>query len=211
MNFASRRSQHPFAHVAAGLTFVCVVALSALVTAGELPQFAKVSAIVERHFATLADHQPGDLISQSQVAPVFEQLDTLGWKVADRTAIFNSVLPDNNYLVETFRKPAGRKFMRKISGDKLAYDRLDQLSRMPKGKLMIQDFLRFPHADISFTSHSAVPIHDYARFVPPRDRGKTPTAADLDKPTERIYTAQQLIARLQKSYDAELQRRKPAK
>lgn len=211
MNFASRGTQRLMIAVAAGLTFACVVALSTLVTAGELPMFAKVSAIVDRHFATLPEHQPGDLISQSQVAPVFEQLETLGWKVADRSTIYNSVLPDSNYLVETFRKPDGRKFMRKISGDKLAYDRLDQLSRMPGGKLMMQDFLRFPNADISLTGKSAVPIRDYARFAPPRDRSRTPTAADLDKPTKRIYTTEQLLARLQESYNTELHRRKQAK
>jgi hypothetical protein len=142
------------------------------------------------------------------VQPVFRSTELLGWKVADSAAISNSVLPDSNYLVQEFRTPDGRTFMRKVAGEPLAFDQLDQISRLPGGKLMIKDFLRFPNSDLTFTKKSSVDVGRYARFQPPRNGTLTaPAETDLDKPTGRIYTVDALLARLRQSYDAEVQRR----
>jgi hypothetical protein len=101
------------------------------------------------------------------------------------------------------------RFMRKVSAQPLAYDRLDQLSRMPGGPLMIKDFLRFPNSDVSFTKSGTLPFDRLARLTPPDQRQRL-AAADMDKPTGRIYTGGQLLARLKVSYEAELARRPSA-
>lgn len=179
--------------------------------ADELPSFAKAEGIVRRHFQTLTGYQSGDLISRSQVEPVFDALERLGWKVGDRAEILNSVLPDGSYLVQQFRSDKGQPFMRKVSGERLAYDRLDQISRMPGGKLMIQDFLRFRNSELSLSSKSPLDISRIARLQPKENRSGAPSEADLDKPTGRLYTVDALVARLEQSYEAEIARRKQAK
>jgi len=175
--------------------------------ADELPDFSKVEAIVHRHFVALPGYEKGDLISRSQVEPVFPAIARLGWKVADKKTILRSVLPDRNYLVEEFRTPKGRSFMRKVSGAPLAYDQLDLISQLEGGKLMIQDFLRFPNSELTFTENGPLDLGRLVRLQPQINRARGPTEKDFDRPTGRIYTVEALVARLKKSYQAELERR----
>lgn len=190
--------------IVAGL---CV--MHSAVQAGDLPSFDKVDAVVQRHFATLPGYEVGDLISRNQAKPVFQSIDRLGWKVADESVILNSVLSDSNYLVQEFRTPAGQQFMRKVAGTPLALDRLDQLARLPGGKLMVKDFLRFPNSDLTFTDKSGFDVSQLARLQPPDSRSGI-TASDLNKPTGRIYSVDGLVSRLRQSYDEELKRRQPS-
>lgn len=184
-----------------------VIATSAFAGSNDLPPYSKVEGVVQRHFATLPGHQSGDLISRTQVQPIFRTLDRLGWNVADEAAIVNDTLSDSNYLVQEFRTTKGSEFMRKVSGSPLAYDRLDQIARLPGGKLMVKDFLRFPNSELTFAENAPLDVSRLARLEPRNKRSGIPTEADLNKPTGRIYTVQDLLARLRKSYDVEVQRR----
>jgi hypothetical protein len=181
------------------LTVLCG---STLMAAERLPQWAVVERTVAEHLATMEDYRDGDLLSQSQVVPIFDALAASGWKVADEAKILASVLPDDDYLVEQLRSPNGEKFMRKIAGYPQAYDEIDQLSRLPGGDLMVKDFLRFAHSDRTFVNKRGPSPAMYARLVPDQKRRGVPTQADLEKPTGRIYTAGQLVARLAVSYRA---------
>ncbi|MCA9266859.1 MAG: hypothetical protein KDA41_00235, partial [Planctomycetales bacterium] len=139
-----------------------------------------------RHFSSLTGHQNGDLISRSQVEPLIKQLEILGWPVPDRAAILNSTLEDSHYVVSQFRTPRGMEFFRKAGSYPLAFDRLDQISRMPGGKLMIQDMLRFSNSELTFAPDNKLDSAKFARFTP-RGARNTPTAEDLNRPTGRIY------------------------
>ena len=203
--FFSIRRQ--FSVGAAAIATVCLLSAWNSATAEELPAFSKVDNVVRRHFESLSGHQEGDLISQTQVKPIFGAIELLGWTVSDSASIKNSVLPDSNYLVEQFRTPKGKAFMRKVSASPLAYDRLDQICRLPNGKLMINDFLRFPNAEVTFTNKSPLAVSRLERLQPTNRRnGQDKT--DLDQPTGRIYTVDALVARLKGSYNAEVIRRK---
>jgi hypothetical protein len=46
-----------------------------------MPSFDQVRKLVEKQLDTQADYQSGDIISQQQVTPIFDQLQTLGWSV----------------------------------------------------------------------------------------------------------------------------------
>ena len=190
--------------------FLFTVAVSSAIPANgqaaDLPGFDKVEALVQRHFATLPAYEPGDMISRSQVQPIFAAIERLGWKVADEAAILNSVLEDSNYLVQEFGTPKGQQFMRKVAATPLALDRLDQIARLPGGKLMVKDFLRFPNSELTFTQKSGFDVSQLARLQPPDSRSGI-TQEDLDKPTGRIYTVDALISRLRQSYADELKRR----
>jgi hypothetical protein len=170
--------------------------------AEKLPAWSVVTHTVAEQLASIPRYRDGDLISQSQVAPIFTQLEDEGWVVADRAKILASVLPDDDFLVEQLRTPEGVKFMRKISAYPQAYDEIDQLSRLPGGDLMVRDFLRFAHSDRTFSNKKGPSPAMYARLVPDQKRQGVPTPEDMEKPTGRIYTAAQLLARLQQSYRA---------
>jgi hypothetical protein len=174
-----------------------------------LPPFSQVQGVVAAHFQSIQGFAPSDLISRSQVDVILAELGRLHWKVADAEKIRTSVLDDDNYLVQQLRTPDGERFMRKVSAQPLAYDRLDQITRMPSGQLMIKDFLRFPNSEVSFTRGGTLPFDRLTRLTPPDQRAIA--AADMDKPTGRIYTIAQLVARLRVSYDAELARRQSAR
>lgn len=190
--------------LACALTLLVVATASGARAGEKLPAWGVVEATVAEHLATLPDYRNGDLLSQSQVAPIFTTLAERGWVVADRARILASVLPDDNYLVQELRTPSGVKFMRKIASYPQAYDEIDQLSRLPKGDLMVKDFLRFGYSDRTFINKLGPSPAMYARLVPDERRQGVPTPEDLEQPTGRIYTAAQLGARLKLSYAATL-------
>src|SRR6185436_7890239 len=69
-----------------------------------MPSFDQVQKLVDRQLATLSDYQPGDIISQQQVEPIFEQLKQLGWAVRDRAEIMKLVPGDSEFIVREDRK-----------------------------------------------------------------------------------------------------------
>ena len=68
-----------------------------------MPSFDQVQKLVEKQLGTLADYRPGDIISQQQVAPIFDQLQRLGWTVRDRAEIMQLVPGDNEFIVRQLR------------------------------------------------------------------------------------------------------------
>ncbi len=184
------------------LVGLLLLAATDATSAEKLPPWPVVTRTVGEQLATLQNYRDGDLLSQAEVAPIFKALETRGWVVADQAKIMGSVLPDDDFLVKELRTPAGLKFMRKIASYPQAYDEIDQLSRLPNGDLMVRDFLRFPHSDRTFINKNGPSPAMYARLVPDEKRRGAPTPADLQKPTGRIYTASQLLTRLQQSYRA---------
>ena len=163
-----------------------------------LPTFADVTETVRRHFETMPDYQPGDIIARSQVEPLFTQLKRMGWTVADRKSILNNVPADNAYLVRQLRTRPGRKVMRRIAKYPHAYDRLDRLSRLPHGKQTVHDLIH------------KVGGHEMIKYLTTAPGGikmgkmlsKAPKGRDFNKPTGRIYTVKMLLARLNQSYAA---------
>ena len=171
-----------------------------------LPKFSDVKETVLRHFELLPDYRPGDIIARSEVEPLFAQLKWMGWTVADRTHILKMVPADHDYLIRNLRTPSGRRFMRRISSLPNAYDRLERLSRMPHGRQTVHDLI------------NKVGGEEMIEYLTTTSGGKnmgkqlsnSPTGRDFNRPTGRIYTADLLLARLQKSYEAAKQSRTKA-
>ena len=199
MHMSSIRTRLPLCELVVAVAFL---AGSAGAAAEKLPPWSVVEHTVAEQLASIQNYRDGDLLSQSQAAPIFAQLETHGWVVADGAKILASILPDDDFLVEELRTPAGVKFMRKIAAYPQAYDEIDLLSRLPKGDLMVRDFLRFAHSDRTFNNKQGPSPAMYARLVPDQKRQGVPTPKDFEKPTGRVYTAGQLVARLQQSYRA---------
>ena len=165
-----------------------------------LPSFTDVKAAVMRHFERLPDYQPGNIISQSEVAPLFAQLKRIGWTVADRKAILERVPQEDDYLIKTLRTASGRKFMQKISPSPGVYDRLERLSKLPRGKRTVQKLMGQGDRGADVIKHFAT--HPAGKTVGQLMSKPNKGGVNYGKPTGRIYTVTMLLAQLKKSYAA---------
>lgn len=164
-----------------------------------LPKFDAVNDVVERQLKTNRYYQTGDVLSRGNVEPIFGQLANLGWKVSDRQAILEQLLPDDDHLVRALRSPNNNDFMRHVGqvANGYGYDRLDRLSRMGDGEVIVSRLMQEPGG------WNLIDIMSETREAPGMAQAFSmgPGGKDFTKPTGRIYTEQQLLARLKQSYD----------
>jgi hypothetical protein len=164
-----------------------------------MPTFAAVTALVSGQLKANRYYKPGDVLSRGNVDPIFSKLAGLGWVVSDRKQILEQLLPDDYYLVRALRSPDNSMFMRQVGRvpDGYAYDRLDRISRMGDGQVLVNRIMQEPGGwnfiDIMSETREAPGIAQAFSMGP---GGK-----DFTKPTGRIYTEQQFLARLKQSYD----------
>jgi hypothetical protein len=183
---------------ASTLSAVVLAVFSASAATPRLPAWDQVEKVVAQQLNSVADYQPGDLISRSQVDPMFDQFQRLGWAVRDRLEIMNLVSADSEPMVRQFRSAAGKKFMRD-SGN-LGYDRIDQLDHVTLGPETV-DALISSHDGVKKIQNlgTSTAKQNQSWMIAPNLHG-----ANFNAPTGRIYTADQLLARLKKSYTTAL-------
>ena len=171
-----------------------------------LPEFSTVAAAVKRHFETVPDFEPGDLIAEADVGPVFDQLQLMGWRIADRKAIEGLLPNESNFVTRQLRSKQGVKFMRKISSDPDGYERLYQLASLPNGNRLARDLIhgKGGHEMIDYMTTSKGGKNLTKMLA------KTPHGKQIGKRSELIFTVDQLIARLKESYAAEKKARAEA-
>lgn len=184
-----------------GIAAAVLLAGAGTAEAAGLPSFERVEEVVDRHFATLADHQAGDLICRSDVLPLFDQLRILGWRVVERNQILRNTLDDNDFLVEEFRTRQGHKFMREIAGYPVVYDRLDRLTVMPGGKQLITGMIGLPNGSDLLKEHPTPGLKSLTQLLPKGVSGRTPNDPDFWKRTGRIYTVEDLLAALKQAHE----------
>jgi hypothetical protein len=165
-----------------------------------LPPFTAVRQTVEAHFASQRDRQPRDIISLSEVDQALRAVNKLGWEIEDQTEILSKTLPDSHVLVQTFRSPAGRKFMNQISGRPLMYDRFDRISKESGGPRLIQDIVKLPDGERYAKPKSGGGVPDLLDLLPKKASGTTRRIENYHKATGNLYTVEELIARLQISH-----------
>ncbi len=179
---------------------VTLVLEGGTVVAGDaesMPAFAVVNNAWQRHFAVTDEFKKGDLITRDQVKPLLAEIESLGWNIADRQDILSRALSAKEFLVTELRgSKKGLAFMRAVSGLPHAYDRLDHLVRIPRGKQTVHDLIH------------KVGGAELIQYLTTTEGGKslgkmlaeTPNGRDFNKPTGRIYTADQLLDQLEASY-----------
>jgi hypothetical protein len=178
---------------------VAIVACPPLATAATpkgLPKFDVIERAVHAHFATLEGYETGDLITRTQAKKALDKVTSLGWKVPSESELLEKVLADDDFLVVEFQSTGGRKFMRQISKYRNAYDRVDNLSKLPRGKTQVKDLIK--------TTDGYKMIEYLTSTSGGKNMGKMLTtkskSTDFNKPTGRIYTAELLVAALRDQY-----------
>lgn len=194
--------------VLAGL--VCAWASPAMAgknKAKAFPKFPVFAGAIEEHFDKQRDYRPGDIISQGDVKEVFRMLRGMDWVVADEDKVVADVLPDNDYMVRELRTKRGRVFMADLSKTPAAYDRLERFLRLPMSKRFFQGLLKGPDGYKMFEYM----VTAKGGKVLGEQLSNAPDGHDFNKPTGHIYTVDQLLVRLEKSYTAHLAALKKAK
>jgi hypothetical protein len=189
--------------LAAAISLLGVAAMAADKVAGKakaIPPFPEVKAAVERYLQGLPDYHDGDLLTRDQVEPLLNQLKKAGLPLPDGKQILDSVPMADEFWVRELRTPDGVKFMRRIGRFRGAYDRLDRLSRMPSGQRHVRNLIHEAGGD------------KMIEFMTTTTSGKklgnvldnAPGGTDFNMPTGRIYNAEMLLARLERSHAASL-------
>jgi hypothetical protein len=167
--------------------------------AGDLPEFKAIDAALKTHFASQADFLPGDLLFQSQITQAMDAVAAAGWDVsdADRKAIVDRALANDSFLAKELSSPTGRKFMRRIARHPGTYSRLDQLSTIAGGQQLIRDLIRQKDGDklIEYLA-TTQGGQNLGRMA-----GNSRHGVNLNKPTGRIYTADDLFSALKTAHD----------
>jgi hypothetical protein len=177
-----------------------IVAIAADAT---FPSLQRVQKVADKQFSSLSDYQPGDLISRSQVKPIFDELNRLGWNVRDRADILGMIPGDDEFFVRELRSAAGRKFMRQSGKYPLSYDRIDRMSHMVMGEQNVRALVRGPDGYRMIQYMASTPYgHNLGQML-----SQDPRGADFNTATGRIYTADALLAQLTESYQAEMKAR----
>ena len=161
------------------------------------PDFAKIKTAVEIYFRSLPDYQVGDLVSQQHVVAALNAVADAGWVVPDEEAITSRSLPDGCFLVEQLATPDGKKFMRKIARIPGGYSRVDELSSLERGQKIVRDLIRDKGGDLLIEYLATTSGgHNLGRMMANAKNGR-----DLNRPTRRIYTSDDLLAALKRQYD----------
>lgn len=165
------------------------------------PSFAEIRELVDQHFAEQSHLRVGDITCQNDVRSLFSTLEASGWIVEDRDEILNKMLSANDPLLRILRSPNGAKFMSQVANEKLIYDRLDRIVRVPGGQRLLTDLVKLPDA-ARFAKQKTPPgVPDLEDLLPKDRSGKTRQVKDFNKATEKIYTAADFKKALQKSYE----------
>lgn len=187
---------------AAGLIF-CVVAVFfcsvARADASSPPPFENVVRALTAYFESLPDFRRRDLLNQSHVEAALAAVANAGWQVPNQEKIVALALPDNSFLVGELATPDGKKFMRKIAENPGTYSRLDRLSQLSQGQKFVSQLIGDVGGDTLITYLATTTGgHNLGQMM-----AGTPNGSNLNLPTGRIYTADDLLAVLKKSYAKE--------
>jgi hypothetical protein len=168
-------------------------------TAATPPSFESVVRALTTYFQTQPDFQRRDLMSQDQVAAALDAVAAAGWEVPNAKKIVELALPDNSFLVGELSTPDGKKFMRKISQSPGTFSRLDRLSQLSQGQQFVTQLLGDEGGDDLITYLATTNGgHNLGQMM-----AGTPKGTDLNLPTGRIYTADDLLGVLKKAYAKE--------
>jgi hypothetical protein len=161
----------------------------------------QVQRIVADCFGQQAHYQPGDIITQTDVAAVLKQLAAAGWQPPDGQQILADTLPEDNAVVSMLRTEKGRRFMRKVSGFDSIYDRMDRVSQVSGGQRTLDAIVRLPDGEKYALPKKQTPhgVPDFLDLLPKNASGKVRSIKDYQKPTGRIYTQADLVERLLRS------------
>ena len=160
--------------------------------------WAKIAKAYDAYFAELPRHHPEALITQTDIAELWQALANAKWNVpqSDRDTLTKLIPKNGEFFVKQLHTSKGRAFMRNVAAKYPdIYDRLDLLARTPGGgKPAVSGLIAAPDAERTVKYMlSKSGAQSWASLLG--------DSKSFNKPTGRIYTAESLQSRLQQLYD----------
>jgi len=159
--------------------------------------FQPIRAMVLGHFSRLPLYREGDLISQGQVGPLLGDLARLGLELPDPKGFLERVPAEGSFLVRQLRTRQGREFMLHLSGSPAAYERLERLAAMKRGKKTVAELIRRGKKGAGVIVYFAEEPDGKKMGRLMARRGQSP---NFNESTGKIYTVAQLLGELKKLY-----------
>jgi hypothetical protein len=154
-----------------------------------------LAKVVDEFFLSQPGYQNGDLITRSQIEKVVAKLVSDGVTIKNPENVAKLGLADDSFLVRELSTPNGKRFMRKIAPRAGAFSHLDRLSTIPRGQTTIRDLVRTKDGDKMIEYLATTKGGKNMGGMMAQARG----GVDLNKPTGRIYTADDLVTALKDS------------
>jgi hypothetical protein len=162
--------------------------------------FGKFEKLVWKYFESMENFQKADLIAREDVEPLLKKLAEAGFTLKKPEDLLKILPTKIEFIYVQLNTPAGRKFMRQIAAYPNGYDRLDRLSRLPRGKQTVRDLIRGPGGEkmIEYmaTSDGGIELG--------KQLSQAPNGGGFNSATGRIYTVSDLLGYLKDKYDAQL-------
>ncbi len=203
------------------LAFSCVLTIATLVpaaetkktekkSAAELPKWDQLERAASAALRSREDYHPGDILARSEAQACFAKLAALGWEPAEAQELAAAVPGDDEFIVKRLRgknNKDGQRFMRHVAKYPEGYDRLDRMIRLPRGETITADLIHNPggYQMVEYLATAQGGI-EMGKML-----SETPKGKNFNQPTGRIYTAEQLIARLKKSYASDAAQAAPGR
>jgi hypothetical protein len=162
-----------------------------------LPGFQPIRAAVLEHFARLPLHREGDLISRGQVQPLLGHLARLGLELPDPKGFLERIPPEGSFLVSQLRSRQGREFMLHLSGSPAAYERLERLAAMKRGRKTVTELIRRGEKGAGVIVYFA---EDPDGKKMGRLMARRGQSSNFNESTGKIYTVAQLLGELEELY-----------
>jgi hypothetical protein len=190
--------------IAAGLTgsigFAAADAVASEKAAAATSKAAQREAVrvaVAQSFAKQPGYEPGDLVTRRQVEAALDHVEKTTKYAPARDArekLVKSTIDDRSFLAEQLRSPQGKSFMRRVAMIPGGFDLVDRMGQMKQGHSTVSRLVRGPDGyklvEYMLKSKGGGELE--------RMLAKDPGNADFGKPTGKIYTAEQLVAALEK-------------
>jgi hypothetical protein len=182
----------------AAIAFISMAGFAMAAQPAKSPSPGTVKTAVEKFFASQTGFQSGDLVTGSQIAAVLMKFDRAGAKVPHAEKIAARGLADDSFIVRQLSNAGGRKFMRKLAATPGSYERVDRLSAIPGGEKLLSDLVRDKDGDKL--------IEYLATTKGGQNMGKmmaaVPGGNNLNRPTDRIYTVNDLVEAINAEFAA---------
>jgi hypothetical protein len=173
--------------------------------APKLPTWQKIEKAASQALCSGPDYAPGDIIARSEAQAFLGKVAALGWEPDDAQELAAAVPGDDEFIVKRLRgknNKDGQRFMRHVAKYPEGYDRLDRMIRLPRGEIITADLIHnpggFQMVEYMATAQGGIELGKML--------SETPKGKNFNAPTGRIYTAEQLLARVHKSYDQAIAR-----
>lgn len=164
---------------------------------GTSPAFQPIRALVLRHFSRLPLYREGDLISRGQVQPLLDDLARLGLELPDPKGFIERIPAEGSFLVSQLRTRQGREFMLHLAGSPAAYERLERLAAMRRGRKTVAELIRRGEKGAGVIVYFA---EDPDGKKMGRLMARREQSPNFNESTGKIYTVDQLLDELEKLY-----------